>query len=771
MTLRELPQRWCVWKLAKRAGTDKFGKIPYQARNPRVKAKKNEPDNWASFEEATQVTGMDGVGLLTGQGITVIDLDDCTVAPYELSPEAQAFVESLDSWAEWSQSGCGVHIFLYAESASRNRIRFRGSITGEILGEGQYVAMTGKQVSGTPDDLAHGQQIIKDILSAHDQEKSKDEAQHHNTKNEQLSDDEVLKRANTAKNSDKFSRLWRNEIDDYESSSEADLALAGILAFWCGPGHEEQVERLMRRSELVRPKWDTPRKDSTYLRITIDEAYRGRADFYGQGLTADGAATVTDTQTWTEIGVGKLLAQTFGEDLIYIPGAGWFGWNGKWWVTDNGEHAESCVKQVIENLWKDVPGITDSTARGKAAQWLKSISTAAKVRGVVSMARVEKKIQLMQSPFDPDDSLLNTQNGIVNLRTGVLSPHDSRRYCSRITTVEYDPHAQCPRWETFLNEVTCGDEGLADFLHRAAGYSLTGSCREEAMFIHLGKGGNGKGTFCETLAKILGTGAHGYSAMASAEMFTMRKFGQPVEAARQAAEIAGARFVLGCESDQGVYLNEAALKRLTGNDTVNAREPYKKARDVRPTWKIHIQTNHYPTVSGMDSGLWRRIKCVQWSADFTGKNGDLMLKEKLLSKEARGILAWAIRGSVQWYRQGLKTPVSIESFTKNYRRENDLVGMWIDEECHTGTDVTDQSSELFRCFSTWLRGYGFRADDWNITRFGRSLTAKGFDSFKDSKGLKCRAGIITEIERRRREREAEIERRERERELLDSSDS
>ncbi len=237
--LRELPQRWCVWRLAKRAGTNKSDKVPYQSQKPRVKAKKNHPDHWASFEEAAQVTGVDGVGLLTGQGITVIDLDDCTVASYELSQEAQAFVESLDSWAEWSQSGCGVHIFLYAESASRNRIRFRGSITGEILGDGQYVAMTGKQVSGTPDDLAHGQQIVKDILSAHDQAKSKDEAQHHNTENKQLSDIEVLQRANTAKNSDKFSRLWRNEIDEYESSSEADLALAGILAFWCGPGHEE----------------------------------------------------------------------------------------------------------------------------------------------------------------------------------------------------------------------------------------------------------------------------------------------------------------------------------------------------------------------------------------------------------------------------------------------------------------------------------------------------------------------------------------------------
>jgi len=742
--LRELPQSWCVWRLAKRAGTDKSDKIPYQARNPRAKAKKNEPDNWTSFEEATQVTGMDGVGLLTGRGITVIDLDDCTVAPYELSPKAQAFVESLDSWAEWSQSGCGVHIFLYAESVSRNRICFRGSITGEILGDGQYVAMTGKQIPGTSDDIAHGQQIIEDILSAHDQVKSKDKTKQKNTDCKQLTDDEVLQRASEAKNGDKFDRLWRKETDDYESQSEADLALAGILAFWCGPGHEEQVERLMRRSSLSRPKWDQPRKNSTYLRVTIDEAYRGRTDFYGCENATLGPADIRDARTWSEIGVGKLVAKMFGDKLIYLRGVGWFGWNEKWWAKDEGEQAESFVKQTIEHLWDDVTSITDPRSRQDASRWLKSMSTAAKVRGVVSMARLEKEIQCSKSPFDNDDFLLNTPSGIVNLRTGGLSPHDPQKYCSRITTVEYDPDALCPRWGTFLDEVTCGDKEQAFFLQRAGGYSLTGSCREESMFVHLGKGGNGKGTYCETLAKILGTGTHGYAAMASAEMFTVRKFGQPVEAARQAGEIAGARFVLACESDQGVYLNEAALKRLTGNDTVNARDPYKKARDVRPTWKIHIQTNHYPTVTGMDSGLWRRMKCVQWSADFTGKKQDTTLKETLLSEEAKGILAWAVRGSIQWSRRGLETPDNILLFTKQYRSENDLVGLWIDEKCVTGTNYTSPSKELWSSFSKWLRDGGFRVDEWNRTRFGRSLTARGFDPIKNSSGLVCRVGIMSQ---------------------------
>lgn len=143
----------------------------------------------------------------------------------------------------------------------------------------------------------------------------------------------------------------------------------------------------------------------------------------------------------------------------------------------------------------------------------------------------------------------------------------------------------------------------------------------------------------------------------------------------------------------------------------------------------------------MGFGLWRRMKCVQWIADFTGKKQDTTLKETLLCEEANGIRARAVRGSVQWSRRSLETPDNIILFTKQYRSENDLVGLWIDEKCDTGTNSTSPSQVLWSDFSDWLRDGGFRVDEWNRTRFGRSLTARGFDSIKNSSGLMCRVGI------------------------------
>ena len=481
-----------------------------------------------------------------------------------------------------------------------------------------------------------------------------------------------------------------------------------------------------------------------------------RAEGYGSMGTEAvdfGPARIDDTRTWSEIGLGKLLAEIHGDQLTYIGEGklGWFGWNGKWWARDNGEQAERLIKECIEHLWQQVPRLSDSTAKGKAAKWLTSVSTATKVQGIAKLARIEPMIYRYDNPFDRDDFLLNTQSGIVDLRTGELRPHAPSAYCSKITACEYTPDAKCPRWEQFINEVTCGNAEQAAYLQRVLGYTTSGSCREETMFVHVGAGGNGKGTCLETIATLLGMTGHGYATTAPAEMLAVRKFGSPVEASRQVGEIAGSRLALGCENDQGVFLNEATLKRLTGRDTVKSRDPYMKARDTRPTWTLHLQTNHRPTVKGTDEGLWRRIHCIEWSASFTGEARDMTLKEKLPQEESAGILAWLVRGCISYLAGGLQTPESVKRFTRQYREENDLVGLWIEECCEVDPTARATAKCLWSSFGSWARGSGYDISDWNATRFGRTLGEKRFtrrkvDGQKGWLGIVNRGGYLGRIE-------------------------
>lgn len=479
-----------------------------------------------------------------------------------------------------------------------------------------------------------------------------------------------------------------------------------------------------------------------------------RGEGYGQppvGAVDFGPARIDNSRTWSEIGIGKLVAERHGNHLIYICEGklGWFGWNGKWWARDNGEQAERLVKDCIEHLWRQVPGMSDSTAREKAARWLMSVSTATKVQGIVKMARLEQPIIRYENPFDHDDFALNTQSGIVDLRTGELGPHNPSAYCSKITSSAYAADAKCPRWEQFINEVTCGDEEQAAYLQRVLGYTISGSCREETMFVHVGAGGNGKGTCLETVATLLGMTGQGYATTAPAEMLAVRKFGNPVEASRQVGEIAGSRLALGCENDQGVFLNEATLKRLTGRDTVKTRDPYMKARDTRPTWTLHLQTNHRPTVKGTDEGLWRRIHCIEWPARFTGAACDKTLKERFPREEGAGILAWLIRGCVEYQEVGLEATESVKRFTQQYREENDVVGIWMQECCVVTSAVREKSKCLWSSFCRWMKGNGHDMSDWTTTRLGRVLREKGFKpkrvgGDKGWAGIACRESLMND---------------------------
>ena len=185
------------------------------------------------------------------------------------------------------------------------------------------------------------------------------------------------------------------------------------------------------------------------------------------------------------------------------------------------------------------------------------------------------------------------------------------------------------------------------------------------------------------------------------------------------------------------------MKRLTGNDTVNAREPYKKARDVRPTWKIHLQTNHYPSVTGMDSGLWRRMKCVQWSADFTGENQDTSLKELLLAKEAEGILAWAVRGAMLWYRSGLAEPGSVSEATESYRDTADiLAGFYPDGVLSPGPPGCTAVSlaSIFFAFQGWAESEGIETYSRRWLR--SNLDTRGVKFVRGKGGMMAKGVVL-----------------------------
>jgi primase-polymerase (primpol)-like protein len=316
-TIKPLNQ-WVTWRREERDG--KPTKVPYSPLTG-TRASTTDPGTWGGYTEAVaacEERGHDGVGFVFTEedAFCGVDLDGC-VDPEtdEVEPWAQEVVDELDSYAEISPSGTGVHVLVKAElPKGRNR---KGPI--EIYDRGRYFTVTGRHLEGTPhaiEDrqeqiLALGHRFLGEPPGANGQGAPPP------TTEPGLSDGEVLAKAGAADNGEKFRRLWAGDTSGYGSASEADQALLSLLAFWTGPD-PTQMNRLFRRSGLYRAKWE--RED--YREKTITRALAGRTEFYRPERSARlkiGGAGMGDPQHEE---VGTLLSDVEAEEVGWL----WPSW-------------------------------------------------------------------------------------------------------------------------------------------------------------------------------------------------------------------------------------------------------------------------------------------------------------------------------------------------------------------------------------------------------------------------------------------------------------
>nr|WP_256391474.1 hypothetical protein [Natronoarchaeum rubrum] len=286
-------------------------------------ASATDPSTWTSFETARDAATTDGeiagVGFVfTNEDPLVgVDLDDCRdPATGVLEPWAESIVEALDSFTEISPSGTGVHTIVEGTlPGDRNR---RGDV--ECYETARFFTVTGAHVDSTPTDVhprSDGLTTIyhEHIASATETSSTDADTTSSNTtdptgdapaESAALTDDELIANARAAANGQKFERLFGGNTSGYESHSEADFALCSIIAFWSG-GDPTQMDRLVRRSGLARPKWDDVHfgDGSTYGEKTIERAIAVTSEFYtpsdsGSDVDASPSATTTNQRVVTD---------------------------------------------------------------------------------------------------------------------------------------------------------------------------------------------------------------------------------------------------------------------------------------------------------------------------------------------------------------------------------------------------------------------------------------------------------------------------------------
>jgi putative DNA primase/helicase len=319
--------------------------------------------------------------------------------------------------------------------------------------------------------------------------------------------------------------------------------------------------------------------------------------------------------------------------------------------------------------------------------------------------------QLDPSKLDCHPELLNCQNGTLDLRTGELKPHDPKDFLTKITPVKYNADALALRFEKFVGEIMDGDQERVQFLQRWYGYACTAETREQKFVIHAGPGGGGKGTFLNAVADVMGQ----YACTAARGLITGR--GGDDRHPTEIIDLLGRRLVTAHESDAGAELREGFVKQATGEDSLKGRAMRQDLVEFRPTHKLQLLTNYEPVIQGSDFGIWRRVLLVKYDVKFgsaeqiaTGKAHELAdpTLADALRNEREGILAWLVRGAIEWYKTGLRPPASVLAATDEYQSEQDRADQFVQDCCTLDKTSWVSYGDLHREYQTWCLQRGYR---------------------------------------------------------------
>ncbi len=433
----------------------------------------------------------------------------------------------------------------------------------------------------------------------------------------------------------------------------------------------------------------------------------------------------------TDLGNAERLEHRAGDGLLYVhPWKRWIHWDGCRYVTDNSGEALRQAASTVRALLTAADAVTDRDEHERLVKHALESESAARLNGMLVLAT--SRLPVAVEALDAKPMLFNVGTGTLDLATGTERPHERADRLTKVSHVKYDPLATCPCWFAFLRRVTGQSEELVRFLQRAVGYSLSGSVKEQVLFLLYGTGANGKSTFLETVRSLLGD----YFVQADFTSFIAR---QSSDAPRNdLARLAGARMVAAVEADAGQALAEATVKQITGGDTITARMLYGEFFDFRPEFKLWLAANHKPNIRGGDLGIWRRIRLIPFTVTIPEHERDPNLLGAL-RRELPGILNWALEGCLAWQRDGLGTPAEVRDATASYREEMDLLGDFVEARCFLDPAARVTAKDLYDAYAAWCAENG----DALLTPkgVGKRLRERGYAPVKAAKGVRCWAGI------------------------------
>lgn len=414
-----------------------------------------------------------------------------------------------------------------------------------------------------------------------------------------------------------------------------------------------------------------------------------------------------------EDGVIRAFTDRHQGELLFDHHAGaWFRFTGHLWRREETKLAHHYARDLATTLAKRDPR---ARALNKVAVW----------EAIERGARTVRAFAVGAEHWDRDPMLLGTPSGVVNLRTGLLRPGRPGDAISKATAVApvpfdlFDPARDCPRWLAFLDHALGGDADAVRFFQRWSGYNITGETREHALLFIYGPGGSGKSTAVNVLTDLLGDYA---IAVATSTLTAKTHEAHPEELAR----LNGPRMAVASETERGSRWAENRIKEMTGGDRITARFMRQNSFSFAPAFKLSIVGNNAPSLSDVDAAIRRRFLILPFDHPPAVKDDRLADR---LREEGPGILAWAIRGALDWQRDGLSRPNLVAQATDAYFAREDTFAAWTQDECEMGEGHEDSAAKLFDSWRHYAHRNGAEPGTQNRA-FPERMRREGFEAFR-----------------------------------------
>ena len=475
----------------------------------------------------------------------------------------------------------------------------------------------------------------------------------------------------------------------------------------------------------------------------------------------DGAGSLKP-EDYSDVGQAKVLSSEYGDELKFTAATDFIRFDGEVWVEDKQMAVGACVefldlqlqdaKDSIEVAMKALvdAGYDESVVKQGSKALAKEIQTehlslfymlvgaekylafAMKRRDykyITSALNVAKSMLTIKvSDLDKDPVLLNTPRATYNLEKGIAGeqPHDPFDLITKIT--ECSPGDEgMDIWLEALETFFCGDTELIEYVQKVIGLAAIGKVYEEFIIIAYGDGANGKSTFWNTIARVLGT----YSGKISSDILTM---GNKVNAQPEMAELKGKRLIIASEMQEGVRLNTAMVKQLCSTDEIQACKKYKDPFHFVPSHQVVLYTNHLPKVGANDDGIWRRLKVIPFNAKIKGNSDIKNYADFLYEKAGSAIMKWIIEGAEKVSKTDHKVedPKCVKDAVAAYRDDNDWLGHFLTDCCDVGKDLEEKSGEFYQQY----RAYCIQNGEYirSTTDFYAAIEQAGFFRHKTNKG-------------------------------------